>query len=381
MAAVECFAIGGACQLLHVVDHVIATRGSRLFLPARKEGIIPGASNLRLPRFVGDRAARQAILSGREWTAGEPDAALLCDEVVEPGEMDRAIEPRVAALTDSGLVNATANRRTLRAGQEPLDLFREYMATYARDQASCHLSPALVHNLEVHWHARSAHHVSEPGGIMADTPFVWDDLAQYKAEGRFLDGYPDDERTFFAPRDNVHGLLVAVLGSAQHSIVVNMFGYDDDELNKIIQGKLADEKVYVQMSLDRSQASGVHEKQILASWNNDAFGNSIAIGTSSVHNAISHLKIVIVDGVYTVKGSTNWSLSGEQQQDNELSLSRNAVIAAETRAILDLNHDFMLKQMVGTKLDMTHAPGPEDPGCDAPAATRPAPGEPVPPAR
>jgi phosphatidylserine/phosphatidylglycerophosphate/cardiolipin synthase-like enzyme len=186
---------------------------------------------------------------------------------------------------------------------------------------------------------------------MADAPFAWEDLAQYKAEGRFLDGYPDDQRTFFAPRDNVHGILVVLLGSAQHSIVVNMFGYDDDELNKIIQDKLGDEKVYVQMSLDRSQAGGVHEKEILAKWANNDFGNSIAIGTSSVHNAISHLKIVIVDGVYTVKGSTNWSLSGEQQQDNELTLSRNAVVAAETRAILDLNHDFMLKQMVGTKLD------------------------------
>jgi hypothetical protein len=60
-----------------------------------------------------------------------------------------------------------------------------------------------------------------------------------------------------------------------------------------------------------------------------------------------------VDGVYTVKGSTNRSLSGEEKQDNELTLSRNAVIAAETRAILDLNHDFMLKQMAGTKLDET----------------------------
>jgi phosphatidylserine/phosphatidylglycerophosphate/cardiolipin synthase-like enzyme len=188
---------------------------------------------------------------------------------------------------------------------------------------------------------------------MADPQFVWDELGKDKAEGRFLEGYPSDERTFFAPRDDVHGLLAAVLATAQHSIVVNMFGYDDDELNKIIQGKLTDEKVYVQMSLDRSQAAGVHEKQILAKWNNNAFGNSIAIGTSSVHNAISHLKIVIVDGVYTVKGSTNWSLSGEQQQDNELSLNRNAVIAAETRAILDLNHDFMLKQMVGSKLDVT----------------------------
>jgi thioesterase DpgC len=153
VAAVETYAIGGACQLLHVMDHVIAERGARLYLPARKEGIIPGASNLRLARAVGDRIARQAILSGREFTAGEPDADLLCDEIVEPGEMDAAVERRVELLTSSGLVNAAANRRAIRAGQEPLDLFRGYMATYAREQAYCQLSPALVRNLERHWKA------------------------------------------------------------------------------------------------------------------------------------------------------------------------------------------------------------------------------------
>src|SRR5260370_2160030 len=100
------------------------------------------------------------------------------------------------------------------------------------------------------------------------------------------------------------------------------------------------------MGLDRRQGASAHERQILAKWQNNAFGNSIAIGTSSVHNAISHLKIVIVDGVYTVKGSTNWSLSGEQQQDNELTLSRSAVVAADTSAIRDLNHDCMLRQIV-----------------------------------
>jgi (3,5-dihydroxyphenyl)acetyl-CoA 1,2-dioxygenase len=153
VAAVEQFAIGGACQLLHVMDHVIAVRGSRLYLPARKEGIIPGASNLRLPRSVGDRAARQAILSGREWTAGEPDADLICDEIVEAGHIEAAIDHRIDALTSSGLINAAANRSAIRVGQEPLDLFREYMATYAREQAYCHLSPALVRNLEEHWSA------------------------------------------------------------------------------------------------------------------------------------------------------------------------------------------------------------------------------------
>jgi (3,5-dihydroxyphenyl)acetyl-CoA 1,2-dioxygenase len=153
VAAVDHFAIGGACQLLHVMDHVIAARGARLFLPARREGIIPGASNLRLPRFVGDRAARQAILSGREWVAGEPDAELICDEVVDAAEVDAALEARVDALTSSGLINAAANRAALREGEEPLDLFRSYMSVYAREQAYCHLSPALVRNLEEHWNA------------------------------------------------------------------------------------------------------------------------------------------------------------------------------------------------------------------------------------
>ena len=153
VAAVETFAIGGACQILHTMDHVIASRGTRLFLPARKEGILPGASNLRLPRSVGDRLARQAILSGLEFEAGTPHGDLLCDEVVESDEMDGAVAERVAALTNSGLVNAAANRRALRVGAEPLDLFRRYMATFCREQAYCHFSPALVRNLEEHWNA------------------------------------------------------------------------------------------------------------------------------------------------------------------------------------------------------------------------------------
>ncbi len=153
VAAAEVYAIGGACQLLHVMDHVIAARGCRLFLPARKEGIIPGASPLRLPRSVGDRLARQAIISGREFEAGVPPAELLCDEVVEPDAVDQAIDARTEALTSSGLINAAANRRALRVGEEPLDVFRQYMATFSREQAYCHLSPALVENLEEHWNA------------------------------------------------------------------------------------------------------------------------------------------------------------------------------------------------------------------------------------
>ena len=107
------------------MDHVIAARGCRLFLPARKEGIIPGASNLRLPRFVGDRLARQAILSGLEFEAGSP-ARRTCSATrsSKPDAVDAALAARVEALTSSGLINAAANRRALRVGEEPLDVFR-----------------------------------------------------------------------------------------------------------------------------------------------------------------------------------------------------------------------------------------------------------------
>ena len=153
IAAVDGFAIGGGCQLLLAMDYVLAANDAYLTLPARKEGIIPGAANLRLSRFVGDRITRQAILYGRRIDCASPEGALICDEVVAPEAMDAALDRVIAGLTDSGIVSAAGNRRTLRVGQEPLDLFRRYMAVYAREQAYCHFSPALIANLERYWNA------------------------------------------------------------------------------------------------------------------------------------------------------------------------------------------------------------------------------------
>lgn len=97
------------------------------------------------------------------------------------------------------------------------------------------------------------------------------------------------------------------------------------------------------MSLDKSQAGGIHEKVLVAPWAN-ALGTSIAIGTS-IRHAISHLKVAIIDGLYVISGSTNWSTSGETLQDNELIIHRSPTIAARYGAILDMNHAAMLKAM------------------------------------
>ena len=153
IAAVETFAIGGGCQLLLAMDHVLAERSSFFNLPARKEGIIPGVSNMRLWRFVGDRAARQAILFERQFPADSPAGQLICDRVVPDGSIDAALDETVSALLSSGVVSAAGNRKAMRIGQESIDLFRQYMALYCREQAYCHFSPQLIRNLEQNWNA------------------------------------------------------------------------------------------------------------------------------------------------------------------------------------------------------------------------------------
>jgi thioesterase DpgC len=155
IAAVETFAIGGGCQHLLAMDYVLAESGAYLTLPARKEGIIPGMANLRLPRFVGDRIARQAIMYGRQIDCDSPEGRMICDEIVPAGQMDAALAKVIDGLTSSGIVSFVGNRRQFRIGQEPLDLFRRYLASYMREQAYCHFSGGLISNLERYWNAQS----------------------------------------------------------------------------------------------------------------------------------------------------------------------------------------------------------------------------------
>ena len=154
MAVVEAFAIGGGCQLLLVMDYVIAETGSYFNLPARKEGIIPGCANLRLPRFVGERQARAGIMFDKKFSVDGPEAAMMVNEVVPREAMEQAIERIVATAVGSGMVSAGGNRKAIRVQTEPLEAFRNYMAVYAYEQALCHLSDQLIANLEYHWNAK-----------------------------------------------------------------------------------------------------------------------------------------------------------------------------------------------------------------------------------
>ncbi|MCV7260697.1 phospholipase D-like domain-containing protein [Mycobacterium shimoidei] len=168
-------------------------------------------------------------------------------------------------------------------------------------------------------------------------------LDEYKA-APFPPGYPDHTRTFYSPVDRVHDALKALLTSATKSLIVSMYGYDDPELNSVLQSKLKSEKVYVQMSLDSAQVGGASEESLLAPWLHDQTGNSIAIGHSE-NSALMHPRMVLVDGLDVVTGTVSWSTDGESGQDNQLTVIRDPLVCAEARSRIDIIHDNMLKQM------------------------------------
>jgi thioesterase DpgC len=148
IGAVDAFAIGGGMQLLLVLDRVIAEEGASFSLPAADEGIVPGLGNLRLGRAAGSRLTRRIILGGERLEAGSPEGRVVCDEVVAPGEMATAIDRAVAALSGPAVV---ANRQMLTLAEEPLDLYREYLATFAEVQSVRAYSDDVLAKLERRW--------------------------------------------------------------------------------------------------------------------------------------------------------------------------------------------------------------------------------------
>lgn len=143
--------------------------------------------------------------------------------------------------------------------------------------------------------------------------FELPDLQQFTREGAYSNTASKDFHLFYVGRDNVHEILKYVLSRVRVSLYLNMFGFDDDELNTILMAKVVDPTVTMLITLDQSQAGGVHEKALIAAdqkSNLAAFNTHFVIG-QSLTGQISHTKGFVADGKVGAEGSTNWSASGE----------------------------------------------------------------------
>jgi hypothetical protein len=124
---------------------------------------------------------------------------------------------------------------------------------------------------------------------------------------------------FYTPSVHVHAQRNActkwkyLLSRATTSLYLNMFGFDDEELNAECMRCATDASVTTVITLDKSQAGGKHERAILESdlaKDPVAFNTHFVIGQSATHQ-ITHTKGGVLDGRVGFEGSTNWSASGE----------------------------------------------------------------------
>jgi len=143
--------------------------------------------------------------------------------------------------------------------------------------------------------------------------FTLVDLQQYTYEKAYSNTASKDFHLFYVGRDDVHDILKHVLSRVSVSLYLNMFGFDDEELNDILMTKATDPRITMLITLDKSQAGGVHEKTLLNSdvaKNPTSFNTHFVIGQSAT-SQITHTKGFVADGKVGGEGSTNWSTTGE----------------------------------------------------------------------
>jgi phosphatidylserine/phosphatidylglycerophosphate/cardiolipin synthase-like enzyme len=146
-------------------------------------------------------------------------------------------------------------------------------------------------------------------------------------------GMPSDRVVLFAPRDKVAMAIQQVLNSAKVSLKVAMFTLTDPTVNALLHAKAALPAPFeFQMTLDSVQATtNAAMVPIVAGWGTD---ERVVVGNSGRGN-YSHSKIAVVDHLYVMSGSTNYSVAGQGYEDNELIVQKHVGLAAWYEKQLD----------------------------------------------
>ena len=124
IAAVNGVAFGGGCELALCCDMIHAAKGARFALPEVTRGIMPGAGGTQtLPRAVGERRARELLLTGRPWSAEQALDWGMVNAVHEPGDLMPAVLDLARTIAANAPVSVRQIRTAVRDGMQ-VDLTR-----------------------------------------------------------------------------------------------------------------------------------------------------------------------------------------------------------------------------------------------------------------
>lgn len=116
VAVVDGAALGGGCELIAGCDIVIASERARFGQPEIKLGVFPPIAAILLPRIIGERRARELILTGEIIDAPEALRLGLVNYVVPSAQVAQKTEEVMMRLRELSAPALEATRRALDAG-------------------------------------------------------------------------------------------------------------------------------------------------------------------------------------------------------------------------------------------------------------------------
>ncbi|MEO7971738.1 MAG: enoyl-CoA hydratase-related protein [bacterium] len=117
LAIVNGPALGGGCELITFCDFVIASDQARFGQPEIKLGVFPPIAAVLLPRVIGDRRAREMMLTGEIIEAQEALALGLVSRVVPAAELEAEAARLLAQLRGLSALALEHAKRAIDLGQ------------------------------------------------------------------------------------------------------------------------------------------------------------------------------------------------------------------------------------------------------------------------
>ena len=117
IALVDGAALGGGCEVVAACDIVIASDRSRFGLPEIKLGVFPPVAAILLPMVIGQKRARELILTGEIIDAVEAGRLGLCNHVVPGAHLEPKLLEVTAKLKELSGASLEYTRRALDLGR------------------------------------------------------------------------------------------------------------------------------------------------------------------------------------------------------------------------------------------------------------------------
>jgi cyclohexa-1,5-dienecarbonyl-CoA hydratase len=117
IALVDGAALGGGCELVAACDIVIASDRARFGQPEIKLGVFPPVAAVLLPLMIGEKRARELILTGEIIDAKEAGRLGLCNHVVPGAHLEPKLLEILAKLRELSGMSLSFARQALDLGR------------------------------------------------------------------------------------------------------------------------------------------------------------------------------------------------------------------------------------------------------------------------